>query len=167
MRRLSIGWAGTSHALIALKQALEAYGHVCATQPFDLFIEDGTQVPLTHCVASQWLSLRLGIGPECESGLPALQVRGYDRDQRVLAVHNVAEEPSGNGQRLRRQATNSLVEWAATLSAGSQGTQIFLPPAAPLTPGLNTVCMGWTPWRLRIGSIAPTSQHCCRLPRCQ
>jgi len=118
MRRLSIGWAGTSHALIALKQVLEEYGHASVTQAFDLFIEDGTQAPLAYCAATRWLSLRLGIGPVYEGGLPSLQLRCYDRDQRVLAVHNVAEEPSGNGQRLRRQATSSLVEWATSLVSG-------------------------------------------------
>ena len=72
MRRLSIGWAGTSHALIALKQVLEEYGHASVTQAFDLFIEDGTQAPLAYCAATRWLSLRLGIGPVYEGGLPSL-----------------------------------------------------------------------------------------------
>ncbi|MCF5548219.1 amino acid adenylation domain-containing protein [Pseudomonas salomonii] len=126
MRRLSIGWGGTSQALIALKQALEDYGHASATQTFDLFIEDGTQPALAHGGATQRLSLRLGIGPVSESGLPSLQLRCYDRDQRVLTVHNVAEEPSGNGQRLRRQATDALVEWATSLVSGfSRAAEFF------------------------------------------
>ncbi|PAM35005.1 hypothetical protein CEJ63_27095, partial [Acinetobacter baumannii] len=59
------------------------------------------------------ISLRLGIGPVGDNGLPALQLRGYENNRRLIAAIDLAEEPSGNGQRLRRQATNALLEWVA------------------------------------------------------
>ncbi|NVZ23831.1 non-ribosomal peptide synthetase [Pseudomonas costantinii] len=115
MRRLTIGWNGTSNALEAVKKALEQYGHKTGTEALDVFIEDGSQPLLTHFQETQWISLRLGIGPVAECGLPSLQLRCYDHNRRVLAVKDVAEEPSGNGQQLRRQATNALVEWISLL----------------------------------------------------
>lgn len=118
MRRLKIGWNGSSNALQALRQTLEQYGHVSATESLDIVIEDGSQPPLTHSDNAQWISLRLGVGPVFEHGLPALQLRCYDHDQRVLAVQDLADEPSGNGQQLRRHATNALVEWVASLVSG-------------------------------------------------
>ncbi|WP_448653496.1 amino acid adenylation domain-containing protein [Pseudomonas fluorescens] len=118
MRRLAIGWSGTSDALEALKKTLEEYGHITATQSLDVVIEDGSQPPLTQTDTTQWIRLRLGIGPVSEQGLPLLQLRCYDQEQRVLAVQDIAEEPSGNGQQLRRQATSALVEWAASLVSG-------------------------------------------------
>ncbi|QOQ74366.1 non-ribosomal peptide synthetase [Pseudomonas poae] len=118
MRRLKIEWNGTSTALQALRQTLEQYGHVSATDSFDVVIEDGSQPPLTPTGDTQWLSLRLGIGPVSEYGLPTLQLRCYDQDRRVLATQDVDEEPSGNGQPLRRRATDALVEWAASLVSG-------------------------------------------------
>ncbi len=118
MRRLKIGWNGSSNALQALRQTLEQYGHASATESLDIVIEDGSQPPLTHSDNAQWISLRLGVGPVFEHGLPALQLRCYDHDQRVLAVQDLADEPSGNGQQLRRHATNALVEWVASLVSG-------------------------------------------------
>ncbi|KAF2408840.1 amino acid adenylation domain-containing protein/thioester reductase domain-containing protein [Pseudomonas antarctica] len=118
MRRLKIGWNGTSSALEVLRQTVEQCGHVTATESLDIVIEDGSQPPLTRADNTQWLSLRLGIGPVSEYGLPLLQLRCYDHNRRVLAVQGVAEEPSGNGQQLRRQAINTLVEWAASLVSG-------------------------------------------------
>lgn len=118
MRRLKIAWGGSSKALDALKQVLEQYGHIAGTGSVDLVIEDGGQ-PLTSLPTNApWISLRVGIGPVSEHGLPSLQLRGYGREQRLLAVHDVAEELSGNGQRLRQRAINALVEWAALLVCG-------------------------------------------------
>lgn len=126
MRRLTIGWGGTSHALMAIKQTLEQYGHLTATDAVDVFIEDGGQPSPPHSDETQRISLRLGIGPVSKYGLPSLQLRCYDHDQRVLAVQDVCEEPSGNGQRLRRQATQVLVEWVASLvSSFSRGPGWF------------------------------------------
>lgn len=126
MRRLRIGWSGTSEALEAVRQTLEQYGHVSATEAVDVLIEDGSQPPPTRSDNALGLSLRLGIGPVTDYGLPSVQLRCYAHDQRVLAVQDVAEEPSGNGQRLRRQAMNTLVEWIALLISGfARDTALF------------------------------------------
>ncbi|WP_426136629.1 amino acid adenylation domain-containing protein [Pseudomonas sp. PWP3-1b2] len=118
MRRLTIGWSGTSHALEAIRQALAAYGHISANEALDLLIEDGSQALSAPHGQAQRLSLRVAIGPMSEYGLPSLQLRCYDRDHRVLAVQDLAEEPSGNGQHLCRGATRVLVEWVAMLVSG-------------------------------------------------
>lgn len=118
MRRLQIEWRGTSKALEALKQELEQYGHVAGTGSVDLVIDDGSQRLPPSPTSAPWLSLRVGVGPLREHGLPLLQLRCYDRERRLLAVQDVAEEPSGNGQRLRQQATDGLVECTALLVCG-------------------------------------------------
>jgi len=118
MRRLAIGWSGTSRALEAIKEALGPYGHLNAEEACDVLIEDGSCTPSALHEPSQRLSLRLGVGPMPEHGLPGLQLRCYGQDQRLLAVHDVAEEPSGNGQRLCRRATRELAEWVAVLISG-------------------------------------------------
>ena len=128
MRRLAIGWSGASSALERVRQTLEHYGHVTATEALDVFIEDGSQPSLKGTGNPQWLSLRLGVGPVTEFGLPSLQLRCYDEDQRVLAVCNVADETSGNGQHQRRQATNTLVEWVALLVSNFSRNPDFFTP---------------------------------------
>ena len=118
MRRLSIGWTGTSIALDASRQELEQHGHVSGDEAIDLWIEDGSQsLPLLP-EQIPVLSLRLGVGPITDCGLPALQLRAYGRERRLLAVLNIADEPSGNGQRLRRQVSSALVEWVALHVSG-------------------------------------------------
>jgi len=42
MRRLTIGWRGTSTALAATRRVLEEYGHASADEAIDLWIEDGS-----------------------------------------------------------------------------------------------------------------------------
>ncbi|AZF24331.1 amino acid adenylation domain-containing protein [Pseudomonas sp. R2-60-08W] len=134
MRRLTIEWGGASEALGALKQVLEQYGHIAGAGSVDLVIEDGSQSPSALSTDAPWMSLRLCIGPVSETGLPALQFRCYDRDRRLLAVHDVAEEPSGNGQRLRRRAAHALVEWVASLVSGfSRDPGYFCATANPGT----------------------------------
>ncbi|MEG8236236.1 amino acid adenylation domain-containing protein [Pseudomonas orientalis] len=118
MRRLTIEWGGAGQTLEALKHVLEQYGHTAGTGTVDLVIEDGSQPPSALSTDACWMSLRVGIGPVSENGLPELQFRCYDRERRLRAVHNVADEPSGNGQRLRRRAEHTLVEWAASLVSG-------------------------------------------------
>ena len=115
MKRLTIAWGAASNVLDPVKQVLEQYGHVSGTGPVDLVIEDGSRPLAQLSTDAYWMSLRIGIGPVSEHGLPALQFRCYDRERRLLAMYDVAEEPSGNGQRLRHQATNALVEWLALL----------------------------------------------------
>ncbi len=122
MRRLTIGWRGTSKALGAIRPVLEQYGHVSADEAIDLWLEDGS-LPLPDEVGeAACIRLRLGVGPESGCGLPALQLRAYDRGQRLCAVLNIAEEPSGNGQRLRQQVTGALVDWVALHVSGFHGT---------------------------------------------
>lgn len=146
MRRLTIGWCGTSHALAQVRQGLAHYGHLDGTDCVDVLIEDGSRVPLMPAGQTQWISLRVGIGPVCESGLPSLQLRCYDHDRRVLAVHDVPAHPSGNGEGLRRQATATLVDWAASLVSRFARDANFFATTAQANawpeqglPGLDTV----------------------------
>lgn len=118
MRRLEIGWSGTSSALGAIRQELERYGHIAGDEAIDLLIEDGSQALPTHADHHPMLSLRAGMGPLNEHGLPALQLRAYGHERRLLAVLDIADEPSGNGQRLRQQVTGALVEWIALHVSG-------------------------------------------------
>ncbi|MBY8948117.1 non-ribosomal peptide synthetase [Pseudomonas sp. SH10-3B] len=118
MRCLTIGWCGTSRALGAIRPMLEQYGHVSADEAVDLWIEDGS-LPLPDDVGdTTCISLRLGVGPLTDCGLPTLQLRAYDHDRRLSAVLDIAAEPSGNGQRLRQRATEALVDWVALLVSG-------------------------------------------------
>ena len=118
MRRLAIGWNGTSSVLGAIRQELEQYGHVSADDNIDLWIDDGNPPLLAPPDQSPALSLRLGVGPITDSGLPALQLRAYGADQQLRATLDIADEPSGNGQRLRQRATRTLVEWVALQVSG-------------------------------------------------
>ena len=118
MRRLTIGWNGSSNAIGSVRQILEQYGHACGAAAVDLWIDDGSQ-PLTNDPEqAPRISLRLGVGPVSNYGLPALQLRAYDACRRLYAVLDIAEETSGNGQRLRLRVTNTLVEWVALHVSG-------------------------------------------------
>ena len=130
MRCLTIGWVGVSQALDRVKQALEQYGHRSGEEAVDLVVEDGSQPLPKHLAEVAHISLRLGIGPLTEHGLPALQLRGYDRNRHVLAVLELAAEPSGNGQRLRLQATQVLAEWVALQVSRFARDPEYLPPEA-------------------------------------
>lgn len=130
MRRLTIGWCGNSKALEAVKTGLAPYGHVIATEALDVLIEDGSQTPIAHDCETQRLSLRLGISPLSKCGLPAVQLRCYSQAQRLLAVHDIAEEPSGNGQQLCRLATRALVDWVAVLVSGFSRDPTFFSAGA-------------------------------------
>ena len=86
MRRLTIGWNGSSNATNSLRQMLEQYGHVCGEAAVDLWVDDGSQ-PLTNDPEqAPRISLRLGVGPVSNCGLPALQLRAYDAYRRLYAV---------------------------------------------------------------------------------
>ncbi|KJZ50414.1 amino acid adenylation domain-containing protein [Pseudomonas marginalis] len=130
MRCLTIGWVGVSQALESVKHVLEQYGHRSGDEAADWVIEDGSQpVPRRLSEASR-ISLRVGIGALTEYGLPALQLRGYDRNRRLLAALDLAEEPSGNGQRLRLHATRVLAEWVALHISRFARDPEYLPPEA-------------------------------------
>ncbi|QHF42358.1 peptide transporter [Pseudomonas sp. S35] len=118
MRRLTIGWHGTSRALTAIREVLDQYGHVSGDEAVDLWIEDGSLPLLVDIGQAACMRLRVGVGPITDSGLPAVQLRSYDADQRLRAVLDIAEEPSGNGQRLRRQVTSALEDWVALHVSG-------------------------------------------------
>ena len=130
MRRLTIGWLGISRALDAVRVELEQYGHLSGHDAADLVIEDGSESLPAHLAAAPRISLRLGVGPLTELGLPRLQLRAYAAGQRLLAVLDLAEAPSGNGQRLRLQATSALVEWVAVLVSGFARDPEYCPAAA-------------------------------------
>lgn len=120
MRRLGISLVGSSAALHELGQALQPYGHDLAAQApaIDLLIEDGTQPLAQELAGVTMMSLRLCIGPMSECGLPALQIRCYDRTRQLLAALDLTPPACGNGQRLRRQAVTRLVEWVALQVSG-------------------------------------------------
>ena len=130
MRRLTIGWSGTSDAIRAIRQVLEQYGHVSGEETIDLWVEDGSQPLTTDPAQAPWISVRLGVGPVSGSGLPMLQLRAYDQCRRLYAVLEIDEEPSGNGQRLRRRATTTLVEWVALHVSGFARDRGFFSTAA-------------------------------------
>jgi len=118
MRRLSIGFSGASSALEAVRQELEQYGHITGNEGVDLCIDDGDQSVQGNARPIPKLSLRLGVGPITDYGLPALQLRAYRPDRKLLAVLDIADELSGNGQRLRRRVIRELVEWTALHISG-------------------------------------------------
>lgn len=166
MRRLRIGWVGTSKALQAVRQLVEQYGHPGTHESTDLVIEDASLTLPAHLAQVPRISLRLGVGPLTEHGLPTLQLRCYDRCQRLMATQELPEEPSGNGQRLRQQASDTLGNGWPSMSAVSRATQGICPKSPAPTPGLNRVCWAWTPWRSCIGSIARLTRTCCKPPKC-
>ncbi|MFC6336703.1 amino acid adenylation domain-containing protein [Pseudomonas sp. CCM 7891] len=122
MRRLKIVGVGVSRALKEVREALEPYGHEWVPMPvkqdIDLLIEDGSRQVPTELIAAAWMSLRLGIGPVTDCGLPTLQFRCYDSEHLLLATLDVGAEPCGNGQRLRQQAIACLTEWVALHVSG-------------------------------------------------
>lgn len=131
MRRLTIGFDGASSALGAIRQELEQYGHASDDEGIDLWIDDGNQGALDHIGPIPRLSLRLGVGPVTDCGLPALQLRAYGPGRQLLAVLDIADERSGNGQRLCRQVTHALVEWVALHVSGfSRDPEYFCMSAA-------------------------------------
>jgi amino acid adenylation domain-containing protein/thioester reductase-like protein len=118
MRRLIIGFSGTSSALAAIRRELEQYGFVLSDAGSDLWIDDGSQSLPNPSHQTSVLGLRLGVGPVTDCGLPALQLRAYGPEGRLAAVLEIATEPSGNGQRLRQQVIQAMMEWVALHVSG-------------------------------------------------
>ncbi|MCY1272693.1 D-alanine--poly(phosphoribitol) ligase subunit 1 [compost metagenome] len=120
MRRLDILLIGQSQALTELALELEQHGHSLTRMfaldemsgPADLLIDDGTSPPFT-CQA-QRLTLQLGLGLPQASGLPSLDLL-CSHGSTLLTRVPIADEPSGNGQALRRQAMTALVDHVALL----------------------------------------------------
>ncbi|MGH8383398.1 amino acid adenylation domain-containing protein [Pseudomonas sp.] len=132
MRRLEILLIGTSPALANVYQALEQQGHgvflVCdaqaleqhAGQPVQLVIEDGSLAlgsadwrDLQPCAL---LSLRLGVTQLPGHDLPALELlcwTGSATTQRLIQRQPLTADLSGNGQQLRLQTMDALLELVA------------------------------------------------------
>ncbi len=97
---------------------LEQHGHSLTRMfaldemsgPADLLIDDGTSLALTY--QAPRLTLQLGLGLPQASGLPSLDVLCRHRSTLLTRVP-IADEPSGNGQALRRQAMTALVDHVA------------------------------------------------------
>ncbi|MGY2293333.1 amino acid adenylation domain-containing protein [Pseudomonas sp. SDO528_S397] len=109
MKRLTIALVGHSRALDDVRQALAPCGHVLTEDGAgaELLIDDASLEPPTG--PAVLLRIRVAVGPPDDTGLPRLQLRAYTGH--LFATLDIAPQPCGNGQRLRRQALNSLVEW--------------------------------------------------------
>ncbi|WP_034101818.1 amino acid adenylation domain-containing protein [Pseudomonas lurida] len=133
MRCLTMCWVGVSHALDSLKHVLEQCGHRSGDEAADLVVDDGSLSVPTRLAGTARISLRLGIGPLGAHGLPAVQLRGYDRNGRLLAALDLPEVPCGNGQRLRLQATRVLADWVALHVSRVARDAAYLPTEACAT----------------------------------
>ncbi|MCX7079728.1 MAG: AMP-binding protein, partial [Pseudomonas sp.] len=156
MRRLDILLIGQSQALNELALELEQHGHSLTRltdsqalneQPVnatDVLIDDGSLAISTQRLRDfgecAQLSLRLGVGPLSEYGLPKLDVLcwfGSGTAQRLMTRLSVADEPSGNGQALRLRVIAELVNSVALLiSRYSRDAEYFL-DATPVEPGCH------------------------------
>lgn len=123
MRRLDILLIGQSQALTELALELEQHGHsltrISARDEMpgpvglvDLLIDDGTSLQFT--AQAPRLTLQLGLGLPQASGLPSLDLL-CSHGSTLLTRVPIADEPSGNGQALRRQAMTALVDHVALL----------------------------------------------------
>ncbi|MHC8364576.1 amino acid adenylation domain-containing protein [Pseudomonas sp. ZT5P21] len=141
MRRLDILLIGQSQALTDLALELEQHGHsltrlTALDQPpsgnADLLIDDAS-LPFQPLSDTPRLTLRLGVGVPGDSGLPPLDLLCLHGSTLLTRVP-IADEPSGNGQALRRRAVAELVDHAALLvSRFSRDADYFL-LATPATP---------------------------------
>lgn len=165
MKRLEIVLIGQSLVLNALTAELEEHGHqvhrLADQQTLDLrpltgacmLIEDGSltltpQQEKTVSALAQ-LSLRVGLGPITENGLPHLELLywlGKATGQRLISRQSLAIETSGNGRALRDTAITALVETVALhVSRLSRDAEYFLqaptvePPDAVQQKGLRVL----------------------------
>ncbi|WP_322617765.1 non-ribosomal peptide synthetase [Pseudomonas sp. BIC9C] len=141
MKRLDILLNGQSRAMTDLALELEQQGHslrrISAPEempgPADLLIDDGTSLQFT--AQAPRLTLQLGLGLPQASGLPSLDLLCC-HGSTLLSRVPIADEPSGNGQALRMQATTALVDQVALLvSRYSRDADYFrhAEPAAPVS----------------------------------
>lgn len=132
MRRLDILLIGNSPALTLVNQEIEQYGHAVAQvtssqamaqlpwHPPHLVIDDGS-LTLDPSDWQVWkncplLSLRLGVYQQPNSDLPAIELlcwTGSFTAQRLIERQQVAPVLSGNGQQLRQQTIDVLLETLA------------------------------------------------------
>ncbi|WP_085582210.1 MULTISPECIES: non-ribosomal peptide synthetase [unclassified Pseudomonas] len=146
MKRLDILLIGCSQAMTDLAQELEQHGHSQVllkhghAQPrpaADLVIDDGCAPqdfgPTPH------LSLRLGIGTAGTGGLPTLDLLCL-HGTRLLSRVPMADEPSGNGQSLRRRTLAQIVDEVALLvSRLSRDAEYFRHAPAADAPDFEQV----------------------------
>ncbi len=142
MRRLVILLIGRSLALTEVALELEQHGHslTCLKDPgprpagnFDLLIDDAS-LALELPGLTPRLTLRLGLGVVGASGLPPLDLLCLLGSTQLTRLP-VADEPSGNGQALRRRAMAQIVDHVALLvSRFSRDADYFLraEPADPV-----------------------------------
>ncbi|WP_201196515.1 non-ribosomal peptide synthetase [Pseudomonas fluorescens] len=142
MRRLDILLIGCSLALTELALELEQHGHslTCLKDldplpsgNFDLLIDDAS-LALELPGHAPRLTLRLGLGVAGASGLPSLDLLCLLGSTQLTRLP-VADEPSGNGQALRRRAVAQIVDHVALLvSRFSRDADYFLrtEPADPV-----------------------------------
>ncbi|VVP56884.1 Linear gramicidin synthase subunit D [Pseudomonas fluorescens] len=139
MRRLDILLIGQSQALTELALELEQHGHSLTRMfaldemsgPADLLIDDGTSPPFP-CQA-QRLTLQLGLGLPQASGLPSLDLLCCHGSTLLTRVP-IADEPSGNGQALRRQTMTALVDHVALLVSRYSRDADYFRLAEPAEP---------------------------------
>lgn len=120
MRRLDILLIGRSHALTALQLELEQHGHSLtrvmtldepAPASADLLIDDASLDWPSFSDAPR-LTLQLAIGPPSASSLPWLGLLCAVESSCLFSLP-IADEPSGNGQVLRRRTIAMLVDQMA------------------------------------------------------
>ena len=153
MRRLDILLIGQSQALNDLALELEQHGHSLArltdsralneqsVSAADLLIDDGSLAISAQRLRDfgdcAQLSMRLGVGPLGESGLPQLEVLcrfGSGTAQRLISRLPIANETSGNGQVLRVRAVSELVDSVALLVSRFSRDAEYFPQAEPAEP---------------------------------
>ncbi|MGP6432506.1 amino acid adenylation domain-containing protein [Pseudomonas paraglycinae] len=141
MRRLDILLRGRSQVLTDLAQELEQHGHSLLTETapsVDLVIDDGSIAPQDHGVTPH-LTLRLGIGATGAGGLPVLDLLCLCNST-LLSRVPIADEPSGNGQALRKRTLAQVVDEVALLvSRFSRDAEYFQHATAARAPDFEQV----------------------------
>ncbi|MDB5996540.1 MAG: peptide transporter [Pseudomonas sp.] len=147
MRRLDILLIGQSQALTDLAQELEQHGHSLAritesgelpSRTFDLLIDDAS-LAFAHFGSTAHLTLQLGLGVPQASGLPPLDLLCLHGSTLLNRVP-IADEPSGNGQALRRRAVAELVDQVALLvSRFSRDAEYFHLATSVVSPTFEQV----------------------------
>lgn len=141
MRRLDILLRGRSQVLTDLAQELEQHGHSLLTETapsVDLVIDDGSLAPQNHG-ATAHLTLRLGIGATGAGGLPVLDLLCLCNST-LLSRVPIADEPSGNGQALRKRTLAQVVDEVALLvSRFSRDAEYFQHATAARAPDFEQV----------------------------
>ena len=138
MKRLDILLMGTSQAMADLAHELEQHGHSLTRRgagksTMDLIIDDGFIAAGDFCLIPH-LHLRLGIGAQSRGGLPTLDLLCFLGSSLISRVP-IGDEPSGNGQALRRRILAQVVDEVTLLvsrfSRDADYLQQMTPVSAP------------------------------------